>query len=294
MAPQTRQLYGGQAVLEGVMIRGRRCASVAVRRPDGTIALRSDPISPFFTGPLRRLPLIRGVITLIETLTLGMRALIYSANVSTEAEGEEISKGAMAGVLSFSLLFAIVLFFMLPVLASKPFEDVTGSDIVGNVTEGLIRFGVFLGYIYLIGKMGQINRVFMYHGAEHMAVHAQENLDTLDVESVRAYPTAHPRCGTAFLLTVMVVATVVFTFVGRDPVWWLILSRLVLIPPIAAISYELIRFSGLHSGNALVRLIAAPSLALQAMTTRQPDDEQIEVAIAAMKQALADDEAQHA
>ena len=199
------------------MIRGRRCASVAVRRPDGMIALRSDPISPFFTGPLRRLPLIRGVITLIETLTLGMRALIYSANVSTEAEGEEISKGAMAGVLSFSLLFAIVLFFMLPVLASKPFEDVTGSDIVGNVTEGLIRFGVFLGYIYLIGKMEQINRVFMYHGAEHMAVHAQENLDTLDVESVRAYPTAHPRCGTAFLLTVMVVATVVFTFVGARP-----------------------------------------------------------------------------
>ena len=183
---------GARAVLEGVMIRGRRCASVAVRRPDGTIALRSDPISPFFTGPLRRLLLIRGVITLIETLTLGMRALIYSANVSAEAEGQEIGKGAIAGVLSFSLLFAIVLFFILPVLISKPIEDVARSDIVGNVAEGLIRLGMFLGYIYLIGKMEQINRGLHVPRAEHMAVHAQENLDTLDIESVRAYPTAHP------------------------------------------------------------------------------------------------------
>ena len=272
------------------MIRGQWCAGIAVRRPDGTIALRLDPISPLFTGRLRKLPLVRGVVTLIETLTLGMRALMYSANVGLEAEGEEIGKGAMAGVLVFSLLFAVGLFFLLPVLASTPLEGALGSDIASNLAEGLIRLGIFLAYIYLIGRMAQINRVFMYHGAEHMTVHAQEHQDALEVESVRRYPMAHPRCGTAFLLVVMLVAIVVFTFVGREPFWWLIVSRIVLIPFIAAVSYEAVRFSGFHSDNAVVRAIAAPSLALQSLTTRQPEDDQIQVAIAAMKQALAGDE----
>ena len=283
--------YGGQAVLEGVMIRGQRCASIAVRRPDGTIALHSDRISSLFTGRLRKVPLLRGVVTLVETLTLGMKALAYSANVGLEAEGEEIGKGAMAGMLVFSLGFAILLFFVIPALASLPVEKAAGSNLVGNLAEGLIRLAVFLGYIYLIGRMDQIKRVFMYHGAEHMTVHAQEQNEALDVESVRGYPTAHPRCGTAFLLAVMVVAIFVFTFTGRDPFWWLIVSRIVLIPVVAAISYEAIRFSGFHSANPLVRLIAAPSLALQSLTTRQPDDEQIEVAIAAMNQALVADQA---
>ena len=282
--------YGGQAVLEGVMIRGQRCASVAVRRPDGTIALRSDPINPLFTGPLRRLPLVRGVITLVETLTLGMRALTYSANVGMKAEGEEIGKGAMASLLALSLIFAIGLFFLVPVLASRALEGPAGSDLVSNLAEGVIRLVIFLVYIYLIGRMGQISRVFMYHGAEHMTVHAQEHHDALEVGAVRGYPTAHPRCGTAFLLVVMVVAILVFTFVGRDPLWWLIVSRIVLIPFIAGISYEAVRFSGTHSGNPLVRAIAAPSLVLQRLTTRQPEDEQIEVAIAAMEQALAADD----
>ena len=273
------------------MIRGQRCAIVAVRRPDGTIALHSDSIGSFFAGTARKLPLIRGIVTLIETLTLGMRALMFSANVSLEEEDEEIGKLAMAGVLTIAVLFAVVLFFLVPVLASKPLEGLAGSDIVSNLAEGLIRLAVFLAYIVLIGRMGQIRRVFMYHGAEHMTVHAQERGDPLEVDAVRAYPTAHPRCGTAFLLTVMLVAIVVFTLVGRDPFWWLIASRIVLIPFIAAISYEAIRFSGFHSENPLVRVLAAPSLALQTLTTRRPDDDQIEVAIAAMTEAIATDRA---
>ena len=290
MASGNRPTYGGQAVIEGVMIRGQRYASIAVRRPDGTVALRCDPLNTLYTGKLRRVPLLRGVLVLVETLSLGMRALMYSANVGIEAEEKEISKGAMAATLTFSLVFAVGIFFLLPVLASKAVEGPLGSDLLSNLAEGLFRLAIFLGYILLIGRMDQIRRVFMYHGAEHMTVHAQEGMDPLDVKSVRRYSTFHPRCGTAFLLTVMVVAIAVFTFVGREPFWWLIVSRVVLVPLVAAISYEAIRFSGFHSSNPLVRLLTAPSLALQALTTRRPEDDQIEVAIAAMQQALDADE----
>ncbi len=286
----SRATYGGQAVIEGVMIRGQRYASIAVRRPDGALAKKCEPLSQIYTGRLRRVPVLRGVLVLAETLSLGMRALMYSANVGAEAEGQEIGKGAMAATLGLSIAFAVGLFFVLPVLASRAVEGPLGSDILSNLVEGLIRLGLFLGYILLIGRMAEIKRVFMYHGAEHMTVHAQENGDPLEIRAIRRYPTAHPRCGTAFLLTVMVVAIVVFTFVGRDPLWWLIVSRIVLIPIVAAVSYEVIRFSGFHSSNPLVRVITSPNIALQALTTRQPDDDQIEVAIAAMEQAIHADE----
>ena len=284
-----RVTYGGQAVLEGVMIRGRDHASVAVRRPDGTIAQTSIPLGGLLTGRMRRIPLVRGVLTLAETLTLGMRALSYSAGVAAEAEGEELGKGTMAVMLTVSLALAIALFFLTPLFASRPFEGMLGSDILSNVVDGLIRLGLFLGYLVLISRMRDIRRVFMYHGAEHMTIHAQERGDPLDLPSIRQYPTAHPRCGTAFLLVVMVVAVAVFVFAGREPLWWLISSRIVLVPAIAAVSYEMIRFSGLHSGNPMVRLINGPSLALQALTTREPDDDQIEVAVSAMKHALETD-----
>ena len=287
-----RATYGGQAVMEGVMIRGQRNMSVAVRRPDGSIALLCTPLSQLFTGRLRRVPLVRGVIALIETLTLGMRALTYSANVGVEAEGEELSSVAVAGMIAVALVFGIGLFFLIPVFASRALEGWVGSDLVTNLIEGIIRLGIFLGYIVLIGKMEGIRRVFMYHGAEHMTVHAQERGDPLDVESVRKYATAHPRCGTAFLLVVMVVAVVAFVFVGREPLWWLVVSRIVLVPVIAAAAYEVIRLSGRYSTNPLVSLITRPSLALQSLTTRQPDDDQIEIAIAAMTQAIDADEAQ--
>lgn len=271
------------------MIRGQRNIAIAVRRPDGSIALKRQPLTPIFTGKLRRIPLARGVIAMAETLTLGMRALTYSANVAAEAEGEEISARSMAGMMAVSLTIAIGLFFLVPVLASDRLEGLLGSSLMANIAEGVIRLGLFLGYILLIGRMNDIRRVFMYHGAEHMTVHAQERGDPLNVAHIRRYPTAHPRCGTAFLLVVMVVAILAFIFVGREPFWWLIASRIVLVPLIAAVSYEVIRFSGRHADNPLVALITAPSLALQSLTTRQPDDDQIEIAIAAMQQAQAAD-----
>ncbi len=283
---RNRPTYGGQAVIEGVMIRGQRHISIAVRRPNGTIAIHQQALGQLFTGLPRRLPLVRGVVALIETLSLGMRALSFSANVGMEAEGQELGKGSMAAMISFSLLFAIGVFFLAPLFASRSLEGLLGSDLASNVAEGAIRLALFLAYIVLIGRMGEIRRVFMYHGAEHMTVHAQERGDPLEVEAIRKYPTAHPRCGTAFLLVVMVVSILAFVFVGREPLWWLVASRIVLIPFIAAVSYELIRFSGFHMGNPLVRLITGPSLALQALTTRQPDDDQIEIAITAMRLTL--------
>ena len=224
-----------------------------------------------------------------------MRALSYSSSVSledpeadpdSEVESEELSKGALASMLLISFGFAILLFFLLPLFASRPLEGAFGNDILSNVAEGAIRLVVFVAYIWVIGRMPEIRRVFMYHGAEHMTVHAQERGDPLVTEAIRKYSPAHPRCGTAFLLTVMVVAILVFVFVPREPLWWLITSRIVFIPLIAAVAYEVIRLSGRYEDNPMVRLISTPNLLLQKLTTRWPDDDQIEVAVAAMNTAL--------
>ena len=298
MAEQQRPTYGGQAVLEGVMIRGQKHMAVAVRRPNGAIAIQERPLATLYTGAVRRIPLLRGVVVLVETLSLGMRALSYSANVNmedpeadpnSEVESEELGKGAIASMLLMSFGFAIALFFLLPLFASRPFEGMFGNDILSNIVEGAIRLVVFVAYIWIIGRMPDIRRVFMYHGAEHMTVHAQERGDPLVVEAIRKYSPAHPRCGTAFLLTVMVVAILVFVVVPREPFWWLILSRVVFIPVIAALAYEVIRLSGRYEDNPLVSLISAPNLLLQKLTTRQPEDDQIEVAVAAMNAALTAD-----
>ena len=295
MTTQNRPTYGGQAVLEGVMIRGQTHMAVAVRRPNGAIAIQRRPLSTLYTGTLRRMPLVRGVVTLVETLSLGMRALSYSSSVSledpeadpdSEVESEELSKGALASMLLISFGFAIALFFLLPLFASRPLEGAFGNDVLSNVAEGAIRLVIFVAYIWVIGRMAEIRRVFMYHGAEHMTVHAQERGDPLVTEAIRKYSPAHPRCGTAFLLTVMVVAILVFVFVPREPLWWLVASRIVFIPLIAAVAYEVIRLSGRYEDNPLVRLVSAPNLLLQKLTTRWPDDDQIEVAVAAMETAL--------
>ena len=288
--PKHKVSYGGQAVIEGVMIKGQNSVSVAVRRSDGSIAFLRNPIHPFFKGISKKIPLIRGIVTLAESLIIGMKSLVFSANVSAEQENDEISKSEMVGILSLSLVMAIGLFLILPIVASQPFEGLMGSDIASNIAEGVIRLAIFILYILLIGNMAQIHRVFMYHGAEHMTVHAYEHGDPLEKDFVRRYPTAHPRCGTAFLLTVMLVAIVVFTFIPRDPFWWLILSRIVLIPLIAAASYEAIRFSGFHSENRIVQILSMPNLGLQSLTTKQPTDDQIEVAIAAMNQVIEADQ----
>ena len=295
MTQPQRPTYGGQAVLEGVMIRGQSHVAIAVRRPNGAVAIQRRPLSSLYTGALRKIPLVRGVILLVETLSLGMRALSYSANVNmedpdadpdSEVESEELGRGAVAGMLLISFAFAITLFFLLPLFASRPFEGAFGNDILSNVAEGVIRLAVFVAYIWIIGRMPDIKRVFMYHGAEHMTVHAQERGEPLEIDAIRKYSPAHPRCGTAFLLTVMVVAIIAFVFVPREPLWWLIASRIVFIPVIAAAAYEVIRLSGRYEDNPLVKLISAPNLLLQKLTTRWPDDDQIEIAVAAMRTAI--------
>ena len=278
--------YGGQAVIEGVMIRGEKFASVAVRRPDGTVSTVAWTLGSIYNGTLRKLPLFRGVIVLIETLGLGVRALTHSANVSLgEEDGEELSSFSIAWMVGVSLVFGIGIFFVAPLFAASALERVIESHILVNIIEGVLRLVVFVGYIKLIGMMPDIKRVFAYHGAEHMTIHAYEAADPLNVDEIRKYPTAHPRCGTAFLLVVAVVAIVFFTFFGRPSLFWLVTSRIVLIPVIAGFAYEVIRFSGFHRTNPIVRFVLYPSLALQALTTRQPDDDQIEVAICALNAA---------
>jgi uncharacterized protein YqhQ len=287
---EKRISYGGQAVIEGVMIRGRDHYSLAVRRPSGEITTRSSKLSTLYTGRLRNIPLVRGVIVLIETLVIGIEALSRSANIALEEEGQEISRLSMASMLLVSLSLGIGLFFIAPLLAIRSLDSFIASDQASSLVEGILRLSMFLAYIFSIGRLPDIKRVFAYHGAEHMTVHAQEHDLPLDVDNVRGFSTAHNRCGTAFLLVVMVVAIAVFTFVGRPSLPVSIASRIVLVPVIAAISYEIIRFSGAHSGHPLVKLIVYPSLALQTLTTRQPDDDQIEVAIHAMKHAIAVDQ----
>ena len=282
--------YGGQAVIEGVMIRGQRFSTVAIRRPNGDLAVKVTPLSTLYTGALRRIPLIRGVIVLAETLVLGMRALSYSANVSLEEEEKELGGWSMALMMGMSLSIAIGLFFLLPLFLVPFFDNAFDSAILSNVIEGVVRLGLFLGYVWGIGFMPDIRRVFAYHGAEHMTVKTLEAGEPLQVSRIRPYSTAHPRCGTAFLLVVMVVAIVVFAFLGKPPMLLRIISRIVLIPVIAGLAYEVIRFSGKHQGNPIVRAIMAPSLLLQVLTTRRPDDSQIEVAVHAMQCAIAADE----
>ena len=285
--------YGGQAVMEGVMIRGRRHFSLAVRRMNGEICIVSEPLSQIYTGRLRRLPILRGILVLIETMVLGVRALNRSAMMALEdqtGDQEEVPRWILGVSLTLAFGLGIGLFFIMPLFAVRGFEDAISSDPLNNFIEGVIRLAVLIAYIGGIGFIGEIRRVFAYHGAEHMAVHTHEAGLPLQLDNVRRFSTAHPRCGTAFLLTVMVVAIVVFTFIPRSNLGLLILSRIVLIPVIAAISYELIRLSGAHQGNPVTRLIAYPGLLLQRLTTRAPDDSQIEVAIRAMETAVAADE----
>ena len=277
--------YGGQAVLEGIMIRGQNNVAIAVRSPSGVIVTKVKKINTLFTGKLRSI----GILALAETLSLGMDALNYSSQVANQEEDTPPSKFSSIIMILVSLSIAVGIFFILPLMVSKPFEGILGSDIISNVAEGIIRLVVFLVYVTGISLMPDIKRVYMYHGAEHMAVHAQEKGDPLTIEEIRKYPTAHPRCGTAFLLTIMVIAIVVFTFIPRDPFWMVIGSRIVLIPLIASLSYEFIRFNSKHETNKWISTLSIPNLLLQSLTTKPPDDDQIEVAISAMELAISTD-----
>jgi len=280
--------YGGQAVIEGVMMRGRENIAVAVRRPDGEIAVTSQPLAQLYKGRFRSWPLIRGIIVLIETLALGIQTLLYSAQIAATEEDEKgISPMLLWGSVVIAVAFAVGLFFILPLLLTRYLIDphIT-SALVSNIIEGVLRIGIFIAYLKAISLMPDLKRVFAYHGAEHKAVNAYESGVPLELDYVKNYSTSHTRCGTSFLLAVMVIAIFVFALLGRPPLWISILSRIVLIPVIAAIGYEFVRFGAAHSDNRLVRGLLAPGLKLQAMTTGEPDDRQLETAISALKKAI--------
>jgi len=283
----TNLYYGGQAVIEGVMIRGPRHLAVAVRAPDGRIVERGEALTGVYTGRARRIPLLRGAIVLYETLALGVRSLMWSSNVAMGNDGDEISKRQLIVTLAVTLLFVAAVFFAGPVLLTSWIGRFAGNGYVEVLAEGVVRLAMLVGYIWLIGRMPDIQRVFAYHGAEHRAIHAYEHGRALTPATVREYPNAHPRCGTAFLLTVMVVALLVFVALGTPPIWLRLVERVVLIPVIAAASYEVLRLGQRFGNRGLFGLIYRPNLWLQSLTTRDPDDAQIEVAIAALRHVLA-------
>ena len=286
--------YGGQAIIEGVMMRGRKIMVTAVRRPGGELVIDAQSLATIYTGRLRKVPLIRGVIVLIETLALGIKVLLYSANVALEEEEEKISGGQIWMLVVVSLAFAVALFFMAPLFLTKLFDSYIPSSLAFNLIDGLIRLAIFIAYMKLITLMPDIRRVFAYHGAEHKVINAYEDGVPLEVEAVRKYSTAHVRCGTSFLFAVLIIAIVVFALIGRPPLGLMVLSRLILIPVIAALGYEVTQFGARHIKSGLVRAILAPGLWLQTLTTREPDDRQLEVAVSALKKVVEVDQLEEA
>jgi uncharacterized protein YqhQ len=284
---------GGQAVLEGVMMRGPGNWAVAVRKPDGAIAQVCRPIdSPMARHRVYRLPVVRGVVALGESLAIGFRALAISANYAAQEEGEgeedvqtELSKWQLGIAFAIAIGFALLLFKVGPALLVDKLVPVhSGGWFV--IIEGAVRVAIFVAYLALISLLPDLRRVFQYHAAEHKAINAYEAGEPLEPEIVQRYSLIHPRCGTAFLLWVMVVAIFVYAFLGRPAWYWLIVSRIVLLPVIAGIAYELIRFAGKHTGNRILMTILAPGLWLQRLTTREPSLDQLEVSIRALREVL--------
>ena len=284
---------GGQAVIEGVMMRGPGKIAVAVRKPNGEITVDlKDAGSVSDRYPILKKPFLRGVVSLVESLSYGMKALSFSAQASGEEdEGEEsMSSLELAGTIAVSVGLAVLLFVVLPTGAMKLLQNEGFSPMVLNLCEGLLRLGIFLLYIWGISRQKDIQRVFQYHGAEHKTIYTYEHGLPLRVENVRPFSTLHPRCGTNFLMIVMLISIFIFTFLGWPSLWERILSRILLMPVVAGISYEIIRFAGKHMDKPWVRAAILPGLALQKLTTRQPDDSQIEVAIASLKAVLPPEE----
>ena len=276
---------GGQAVIEGVMMRDAHRTATAVRLPNGDIDVETRTVSSIRDRyPVLNLPPIRGSVIMVESLIIGMRALSFSAQAAGE-EDEQMTKKEIAMTILFALVLASILFIVIPTGAAHLAAAYTDDPIVFNLIEGGIRLMVFLLYIWGISFMGGIRRVFQYHGAEHKTIHCYEAGEALTVENVQKFPRLHPRCGTNFLLIVMVVAIVFHVFFGWPDLWLRILSRLAILPVVAGVSYEIIRFAG-RSENHLVHILITPGLWLQYLTTRPPADEMVEVAIESLKAVL--------
>jgi uncharacterized protein YqhQ len=283
---------GGQAVLEGVMMRGVSTWAVAVRKPDGEIDITSEPLVSWAKRHrLLRLPVIRGVVALGESLKIGFRALAFSANAQLvdeeTGESEEIGGFTWGLTIFFSLLLAVGLFFVVPVGVTSLFKDQLGSAVLFWLVEGILRTAIFLGYIVAISRLPDLRRVFEYHGAEHKTISCYEAGDRLIPARAETYSRLHPRCGTSFLLIVMVLAIFVFAPIGLPEWYWLVASRILGIPLIAGLSYEVIKWAGRNRRKRWVRGLMWPGLMLQNLTTREPDREQLAVAIASLEAVLA-------
>jgi uncharacterized protein YqhQ len=280
--------YGGQAVMEGVMMRGASSMAVAVRQPDGEVIIHTEDLNPhIYTGRISKIPFLRALTSLWDVLVLGIRTLMFSAQVALDEEEDVDFSGPVAwGTVAVSFILGIGLFFVVPLLLVGLVDRFIESSFLSNVVEGTIRMAMFIGYIWLIGRVPDIRRVFSYHGAEHKTINAYEAGADLTPDSVARYSTRHYRCGTAFLLSVMVISILIFSLLGRPPMGLRILSRIVLIPVVAGVAYEWIKFTARHRTNPIIRAISVPNLAMQGLTTREPDSTMLEVSIAALRRVL--------
>ena len=305
--------YGGQAVIEGVMMRGAKSVAIAMRDPDQQIVLHVEKLGGIYKSRITKIPFLRGLVMLWDALGLGMRALTISANVQT-GEDEKLEGPALYLTVGLSLAFGVGLFFLLPAGAGWLFERMTSPGVlpspaetvetvtaaaqaaspamawIGNLIEGLVRLILLIGYIVLIGRLEDIKRVFGYHGAEHKTINAFEAGDELTPENVARHSLEHPRCGTAFLLSLILLSVLLFTLLGPMSLWWRLTTRILLIPVLAALAYEYIRWTALHLNSPFVRWLIKPNLALQRLTTREPSREMLEVAIASFNAMRAEEE----
>ena len=275
--------YGGQAVIEGVMMRGQKAFAVAMRAPDGNIVLHTEKLAVVYRSAIAKIPFLRGTILLWDALGLGMRALTLSANTQS-GEDQKLEGPALYLTLGISLAFGIGLFFLLPAGIGGAAEHYLGwSAWLNNLLEGVIRLLLFIAYLWAISFMPDVKRLFMYHGAEHKTINAFEAGAELTPEVVAKYPIEHARCGTAFLLTLLLLSILVFTALGPLPILWRLASRILFIPILAGVAIEYIRWTANHLGNPIVRFLIKPNLAMQHLTTRTPDLSMLEVAIASFR-----------
>ncbi len=283
-----KPIVGGQAVIEGVMMRGFGKVATAVREPNGNINVQVKAVSSIADRyPVLKLPILRGAVSLFESLILGMKSLSFSAQVSGE-EDEQLSDRELIGTIILAIALACGLFLAIPTFAAKFFHTLTDDPIALNLAEGFLRLIIFLAYLFAISRMKDIKRTFQYHGAEHKTIFCYEADLPLTVDNVKKFPRLHPRCGTAFLLIVMLVSIFVFAFLGWPELWIRILSRIILLPLVAGLAYEIIRYSA-RSQNSIVKLATLPGLWLQYLTTQEPDDSMIEVAIKSLEAVMPED-----
>lgn len=285
--------YGGQAVIEGVMMRGPGELAIAVRKPDNEIVLEERPINSITKKiPLLKWPFIRGTIMLFESLIIGIQALTFSAGQAADGEEEELSSWELTLTVAVAMVIGILLFVVTPASIARLLY-VLKSPVLIVFLEGLVRIGIFLIYVLIISRMKDIQRVFQYHGAEHKVIHAYEAGEELTVANAQKHSTLHPRCGTSFLLIVMVIMIFLFSFIGKPPLLIRIAAKIILLPVVAGISYEIIKLSGKYARSPVMKIIITPGLWLQKLTTREPDDSQVEVAIKALIAVLPEEEKQN-